>query len=64
VLPNTKPLLPVPTTPLFATVIGRSLALMNRTVAAVPTALVVVIQGLIVITLAGASLFIERWESR
>ena len=33
-------------------------------VAAVPTALVVVIQGLIVITLAGASLFIERWESR
>ncbi len=31
-------------------------------VAAVPTALVVVIQGLIVITLAGAALFIERWE--
>jgi general nucleoside transport system permease protein len=33
-------------------------------VAAVPTALVVVIQGLIVITLAGATLFIEKWESR
>jgi simple sugar transport system permease protein len=33
-------------------------------VAAVPTALVVVIQGLIVITLAGATLFIERWEHR
>jgi general nucleoside transport system permease protein len=31
-------------------------------VAEVPTALVVVIQGLIVITLAGAALFIERWE--
>jgi ABC-type uncharacterized transport system permease subunit len=31
-------------------------------VAAVPTALVVVIQGLIVITLAGAALLIERWE--
>jgi general nucleoside transport system permease protein len=31
-------------------------------VAAVPTALVVVIQGLIVITLAGATLFIEKWE--
>jgi simple sugar transport system permease protein len=30
--------------------------------AEVPTALVVVIQGLIVITLAGATLFIERWE--
>lgn len=30
-------------------------------VAAVPTALVVVIQGLIVITLAGATLFIEKW---
>jgi simple sugar transport system permease protein len=33
-------------------------------VAAVPTALVVVIQGLIVITLAGATLFVERWEQR
>ena len=33
-------------------------------VAAVPTALVVVIQGLIVITLAGATLFIEKWERR
>jgi ABC-type uncharacterized transport system permease subunit len=33
-------------------------------VAAVPTALVVVIQGLIVITLAGAALFIEKWELR
>jgi simple sugar transport system permease protein len=33
-------------------------------VAAVPTALVVVIQGLIVITLAGAALFIEKWEQR
>jgi general nucleoside transport system permease protein len=33
-------------------------------VAAVPTALVVVIQGLIVITLAGAALFIEKWERR
>jgi general nucleoside transport system permease protein len=33
-------------------------------VAAVPTALVVVIQGLIVITLAGAALFIERWERK
>ncbi|NEW91190.1 ABC transporter permease [Rhodopseudomonas sp. BR0M22] len=32
--------------------------------AAVPTALVVVIQGLIVITLAGAALFIEKWERR
>jgi simple sugar transport system permease protein len=32
--------------------------------AAVPTALVVVIQGLIVITLTGASLFIEKWERR
>lgn len=31
-------------------------------VAEVPTALVVVIQGLIVITLAGATLFIEKWE--
>jgi general nucleoside transport system permease protein len=31
-------------------------------VAAVPTALVVIIQGLIVITLAGATLLIERWE--
>jgi simple sugar transport system permease protein len=31
-------------------------------VAAVPTALVVIIQGLIVITLAGATLFIEKWE--
>jgi simple sugar transport system permease protein len=31
-------------------------------VAAVPTALVAVIQGLIVITLAGAALFIEKWE--
>lgn len=31
-------------------------------VAAVPTALVVVIQGLIVITLAGASLLIEKWQ--
>jgi general nucleoside transport system permease protein len=31
-------------------------------VAAVPTALVVVIQGLIVITLAGAALLIEKWE--
>lgn len=31
-------------------------------VAAVPTALVVVIQGLIVITLAGATLLIEKWE--
>jgi len=30
-------------------------------VAAVPTALVMVIQGLIVITLAGATLFIEKW---
>jgi len=30
--------------------------------AEVPTALVVVIQGLIVITLAAATLFIERWE--
>jgi simple sugar transport system permease protein len=33
-------------------------------VAAVPTALVVVIQGLIVITLAGAALLIEKWEQR
>jgi general nucleoside transport system permease protein len=33
-------------------------------VAEVPTALVVVIQGLIVITLAGAALFIERWERK
>lgn len=33
-------------------------------VAAVPTALVVVIQGLIVITLAGGNLFIEKWERR
>lgn len=33
-------------------------------VAEVPTALVVVIQGLIVITLAGATLFIERWEQQ
>jgi simple sugar transport system permease protein len=33
-------------------------------VAEVPTALVVVIQGLIVITLAGATLFIERWERK
>jgi simple sugar transport system permease protein len=33
-------------------------------VAAVPTALVVVIQGLIVITLAGAALFIEKREQR
>jgi general nucleoside transport system permease protein len=33
-------------------------------VAAVPTALVVVIQGLIVITLAGATLFIEKWERK
>jgi ABC-type uncharacterized transport system permease subunit len=32
--------------------------------AAVPTALVVVIQGLIVITLAAAALFIEKWEQR
>jgi general nucleoside transport system permease protein len=32
--------------------------------AEVPTALVVVIQGLIVITLAGATLFIERWERK
>ena len=32
--------------------------------ASVPTALVVVIQGLIVITLAGATLFIETWERR
>ena len=32
--------------------------------AEVPTALVVVIQGLIVITLAGATLFIERCEKR
>lgn len=31
-------------------------------VAEVPTALVVIIQGLIVITLAGATLFIEKWE--
>jgi simple sugar transport system permease protein len=31
-------------------------------VAEVPTALVVVIQGLIVITLAGATLFVEKWE--
>lgn len=31
-------------------------------VAAVPTALVAVIQGLIVITLAGSALFIEKWE--
>ena len=31
-------------------------------VSAVPTALVVVIQGLIVIALAGATLLIERWE--
>jgi simple sugar transport system permease protein len=31
-------------------------------VAAVPTALVVIIQGLIVVTLAGATLFIEKWE--
>ncbi len=31
-------------------------------VAAVPTALVVVIQGLIVVILAGATLFIEKWE--
>jgi ABC-type uncharacterized transport system permease subunit len=33
-------------------------------VAEVPTALVVVIQGLIVITLAGATLFIEKWERK
>jgi ABC-type uncharacterized transport system permease subunit len=33
-------------------------------VAAVPTALVVVIQGLIVIMLAGATLFIEKWERK
>ncbi|MGY3446359.1 ABC transporter permease [Bradyrhizobium sp. USDA 4473] len=33
-------------------------------VAAVPTALVLVIQGLIVVTLAGAGLFIEKWEQR
>lgn len=33
-------------------------------VAAVPTALVVVIQGLIVITLAGSSLMIEKWDGR
>jgi general nucleoside transport system permease protein len=33
-------------------------------VAAVPTALVVIIQGLIVIMLAGATLFIERWERK
>lgn len=33
-------------------------------VAAVPTALVVVIQGLIVITLAGATLFVEKWDRR
>jgi simple sugar transport system permease protein len=33
-------------------------------VAAVPTALVVVIQGLIVITLAGATLLIEKWERK
>jgi general nucleoside transport system permease protein len=33
-------------------------------VAAVPTALVIVIQGLIVITLSGAALFIETWERR
>jgi len=33
-------------------------------VAAVPTALVAVIQGLIVITLAGAALFIEKWEGQ
>ena len=33
-------------------------------VAEVPTALVAVIQGLIVITLAGATLFIERWERK
>lgn len=31
-------------------------------VAGVPTALVVVIQGVIVISLAGATLFIEKWE--
>jgi len=31
-------------------------------VAAIPTALVVIIQGLIVITLAGATLLIEKWE--
>jgi len=31
-------------------------------VAAVPTALVVVIQGLIVVTLAGATLLVEKWE--
>src|SRR5262249_21283214 len=35
--PNTRPLLPVATRPLFATVIGRFVALMNRTVAGVPT---------------------------
>ena len=33
-------------------------------VAAVPTALIVVIQGLIVITLAGATLLIEKWERK
>jgi len=33
-------------------------------VAGVPTALVVVIQGLIVITLAGSTLFIEKWERK
>jgi general nucleoside transport system permease protein len=33
-------------------------------VAEVPTALVVVIQGLIVIMLAGATLFIEKWERK
>lgn len=32
--------------------------------AEVPTALVVVIQGLIVITLAGATLFIEKWQRK
>ena len=31
-------------------------------VAAVPTALVMIIQGLIVVTLAGATLFIEKWR--
>lgn len=33
-------------------------------VAQVPTALVVVIQGLIIVTLAGAALGIQRWEAR
>ena len=53
--------------PAFLTVLFgfmRSGGINMEMVAAVPTALVVVIQGLIVITLAGATLFIEKWERR